>query len=100
MQDDKQAPGMLFAKFSSHISSTSNIIPLPARKKRETRAMGTTGRSRAGGKGWPEAGTSPGSEDPRDWFFLPTDLELCLFHKTPFLGRDAGTGESGFDRLK
>lgn len=31
--------------------------------------------------------------------FLPTDLELCLFHKTPFLGRDAGTGESGFDRL-
>lgn len=35
----------------------------------------------------------------RDTGFLPTDLELCLFHKTPFLGRDAGTGESGFDRL-
>lgn len=41
MQDDKQAPGMLFAKFCSHISSTSNVIPLPARKKRETRATGT-----------------------------------------------------------
>lgn len=38
-------------------------------------------------------------EETRKTGFLPTDLELCLFHKTPFLGRDAGTGESGFDRL-
>lgn len=41
---------------------------------------------------------SPSSRT-RETGFLPTDLELCLFHKTPFLGRDAGTGESGFDRL-
>lgn len=31
---------------------------------------------------------------------MPTDLVFCLFHKTPFLGGHAGTGESGSDRLK
>lgn len=31
--------------------------------------------------------------------FASTDLLLCLFHKTPFLVWDAGTRESGFDKV-
>ena len=68
---------------SGSLSYTSDVIPLPARKKRET---GHSGGSRAGERG------ARG--------FVPTDLVFCLFHKTPFLGGHAGTGESGSDRLK
>lgn len=31
---------------------------------------------------------------------MRADLVFCLFHKTPFLGGHAGTGDSGSDRLK
>lgn len=86
---------MLFANTSS-ISFPSNVIPLPARKKRETRPLGTWAEAELARRGSLRPVLLPGGHETG---FLPTDLELCLLHKTPFLGRDAGTGESGFDRL-
>lgn len=72
MQDNKQAPGVPFAKSSSHVSSTSNIIPLPARKKGK-RGHWDHGQKQSWREGRPAAGMLPGSGDrqrgPGDWLF-------------------------------
>lgn len=90
---------MLFAKNSSNISSTFNIHSTASKKKKGNGALEEPRARQSWRKG---DGLRPLSPYSRTWRtgFLPTDLELCLFHKIPFLDRVGGTGESGFDRVR
>lgn len=92
MQDNKQAPGMLFAKFCSHISSTSNVIPLPARKKRETRATGTRAEAELAGRGGLRPVRRPAARTHETGFFCQQTLSFACSTKLPSWAGTPGLG--------